>query len=93
MSYIKADDVLPPYLIEMIQQYVDGKNIYISKKDCNRLSWGEKTGTKCELHQRNTLIYQEYLNGVKVSDLAKRYFLSDKSIQRIIRNMKICEPV
>ena len=29
MSYISAEDVLPKELIETIQQYVDGKTIYI----------------------------------------------------------------
>ena len=29
MSYIKAENVLPQELIETIQQYVDGKLIYI----------------------------------------------------------------
>lgn len=93
MSYIKADEVLPREIIKLIQQYIDGENIYIPKKDNNRVRWGEKTGARKELYCRNALIYQEYLSGIKVSVLAKRYFLSDKTIQRIIRNMKISESV
>ena len=46
MSYIKADEVLPQNIIKIIQQYIDGENIYIPKKDGSRVSWGEKTGTK-----------------------------------------------
>lgn len=91
MSYIKADDVLPQSIIKIIQQYIDGENIYIPKKESSRTGWGEKTGTRQELHRRNTLIYQDYLNGAAVSVLAGRYFLSDKSIQRIIRSMKVHE--
>ena len=86
MSYIKADDVLPQNIIKIIQQYIDGENIYIPKKD-----GGAKTGVKKELRRRNALIYREYLDGETVSVLASRYYLSDKSIQRIIREMKICE--
>lgn len=93
MSYIKAEEVLPQNIIHIIQQYIDGENIYIPKKDCNRVGWGEKTGTKNELYQRNVLIYQDYLNGIKVSAIAERYFLSDKSIWRIIRYMKKNESV
>lgn len=93
MSYIKAEEVLPQNIIQIIQQYIDGENIYIPKKDSSRVGWGEKTGTKNELYQRNVLIYRDYLNGSEVSDLAKRYFLSDKSIWRIIRHMKNNEPV
>lgn len=33
MSYIKAENVLPQELIETIQQYVDGKLIYIPCKE------------------------------------------------------------
>ncbi len=93
MSYIKADEVLPQNIVEMIQQYIDGENIYIPKKDSNRIGWGEKSGTRNKIYQRNVLIYKDYLNGIKVSVLSKRYFLSDKSIWRIIRNMRISESV
>ena len=33
MSYVKAENVLPKELIETIQQYVDGKMIYIPCKE------------------------------------------------------------
>lgn len=32
MCYIKAKDVLPLEVIELIQQYVDGEYLYIPKK-------------------------------------------------------------
>ena len=93
MSYIKAESVLPQNIIEIIQQYIDGENIYIPKKTCSRAGWGEKSGTKKELDQRDVLIYRDYLNGERVQVIAERNFLSEKSIWRIIRKMKISEPV
>lgn len=93
MSYIKADEVLPQNIIEIIQQYIDGENIYIPKKGNKRTGWGEKSGINEELKNRNSLIYNDYLCGEKISVLADRYYLSDKSIQRIIRKMKLSEPV
>ena len=33
MSYVKAEDILPRELIEAIQQYVDGRSIYIPTKE------------------------------------------------------------
>ena len=33
MSYIKAENILPKELIEAIQQYVEGKSIYIPSKE------------------------------------------------------------
>ena len=91
MSYIKADEVLPQNIIKIIQQYIDGENIYIPKKKGSRVSWGAKTGARTELTRRNSLIYQDYINGTTVAVLAERYYLSDKTIQRIIRDMRINE--
>lgn len=88
MSYTKAEDILPIEIIEMIQQYVDGQSIYIPRKSDKRVEWGTRTKTKQELFSRNLQIYKEYLDGVKVSDLAGKYYLSEKSIQRIIKNVK-----
>ncbi len=88
MSYIKAADVLPQNIIELIQQYIDGENIYIPKKENDHIGWGEKSGAREEIYRRNTLIYKEHLRGVKTEALAEKYFLSEKSIQRIIRTMK-----
>lgn len=37
---------------------------------------------------RDKEIYKEYLGGLKAQELARKYFLSEKSIQRILRKMK-----
>ena len=88
MGYVKAEEILPMELIELIQQYVDGRNIYIPRKTENRQQWGTGTETKKELMVRNRDIYAEYLAGIKIVELAEKYFLSEKSIQRIVREMK-----
>ena len=36
MGYIRAEEILPDEVIELIQQYVDGTNIYIPRKKENR---------------------------------------------------------
>ena len=43
MGYIRAEEVLPIEIIELIQKYVDGANIYIPRKQENRQEWGAKT--------------------------------------------------
>ena len=53
MSYVNADKILPEDLIREIQRYVDGKAVYIPRKDENMLSWGEKSGIKDKLAKRN----------------------------------------
>lgn len=88
MSYIKADKILPQEIIELIQQYVEGKTIYIPKKVDNRAKWGSGTNIKQELEDRNNQIYNDYLNGIGINDLSDKYFLSEKSIQRIVYNIK-----
>ena len=88
MGYIKAEEILPIEIIELIQQYVDGENIYIPRKSGSRKEWGTTTAGKKELSVRNQRIYEDYLAGIKVTELAERYYLSEKSIQRIIRTMK-----
>lgn len=88
MSYLKAIEVLPEELLELIQKYVEGEYIYIPKKECNRKLWGETTESKKETAVRNTDIYKKYKEGVSVKVLSQMYYLSAKSIQRIILLMK-----
>ncbi len=85
MDYIRAAEILPQELIEQLQQYVDGAAVYIPKKEEEKKAWGEKTNTKTELARRNARIYMEHLAGRPIKELAERYFLAEKSIQRIIR--------
>ena len=88
MSYKKAEAILPIEVIELIQKYVDGECIYIPKKDGNKLSWGSNTSTKKILKIRNANIYKDYLAGMKIKTLAEKYFLSKKSIERIVLQEK-----
>ena len=85
MGYIRAEEILPTEVIEMIQQYVDGENIYIQRKVSHRQAWGTGTQIKQELLLRNQQIHKDYLAGSKTSELACKYYLSEKSIQRILR--------
>ena len=78
-------DLLPKELLEQIQKYVDGKTIYIPKKSENRKRWGENTNTKQFLASRNCQIRWDFQNGMSVNQLAEKYYLSVKSIQRIIK--------
>lgn len=88
MSYIKATDVLPQELLDLIQKYVEGEYIYIPKKECNRKPWGETTRSKEEISARNADIYRIYEDGTSVKSLSEMYYLSPKSIQKIIFKIK-----
>lgn len=88
MSYKRAIQILPNDLLEMIQQYVDGEFIYIPRKSSNKKEWGSNTSTRSELLQRDVQIYEDYLAGNSLQQLSEKYFLSIKSIQRIIRKQR-----
>ena len=85
MSYVKAEDVLPKHLVEEIQQYVDGKLLYVPRKGENSLSWGEKSGTRERMAKRNQTIVERYNAGETVETLSREYFLSEKRIRGILR--------
>ena len=63
MSYKNSIDLLPKELIEQIQEYVDGKVIYIPKKQENKKQWGENTDTKRLLAIRNWQIHTDFEKG------------------------------
>jgi len=88
MSYAKARDIFPNEILEIIQNYVEGEYIYIPKKEENKMAWGELTQSKEELLNRNARIYEDYLTGMSTSTLSKKYYLSPKTVQRIISQKK-----
>lgn len=84
MSYVNANDVLPKILVEEIQKYVDGQLLYIPRKNETSLSWGERSGTKERLAERNQTIVKCYYSGQTIAELSKMFYLSEKRIQGII---------
>ena len=87
MSYRKAEEILPRELIEVIQQYVDGENIYIPRKLEHRKGWGERTQARQELDARNSAICREHREGASVPRLSQKYYLTEKSIWKNKSNL------
>ena len=83
MSYIRAEEILPKELIEAIQRYVDGKSIYIPRKE--KREWGSGTSARAFFRERDEDIYAAYCRGASPAELSRRFSLSEKSIQRIVR--------
>ncbi|WP_330602719.1 CD3324 family protein [Anaerosolibacter carboniphilus] len=88
MKYSNAYNVLPVDIVRMIQEYVNGEYLYIPRKEEQQKKWGENSGSRDALKRRNEEIYQKYLKGAVILDLAQEYYLSDKSIRRIISQQK-----
>lgn len=89
MKYEKAQDILPEDLMKKLQEFADGVYLYIPKKEDNKKAWGEKSGTKKQLYERNKKIYTDFKSGLTIKQLSEKYYLADNSIRRIIREYKI----
>ena len=79
MRYVRAQDILPQDLLDQLQQYIDGEN---------RLSWGDRTHSKQETSARNREILRRALAGESPAQLAEVYFLTEKTIRRILSQEK-----
>ena len=84
MKYIKADSILPVALVEELQNYIQGGYIYIPSKKDNKKKWGELSGYKLEIKQRNIKIKKDYQQGKSIDELSDSYCLSVYSIKKII---------
>ena len=84
MKYINAAMLLPDELVKELQGYIQGGYIYVPAVHEQRRGWGELSGYRKELHQRNSRIIEEYKNGISIEELAERYYLSIHAIRKII---------
>lgn len=85
MRYQKAEDILPAELLAQIQKYADGVYLYIPRRADKRQSWGSSTRYREELRQRNESIRLLHREGLGSGELAERFHLSVKTIERVLR--------
>lgn len=85
MRYLKAEDVLPAQLLAQVQEYADGVYLYIPRRADHRKSWGNSTRYREELEKRNGSIRHLRREGLTAQELAERFHLSVKTIQRVLR--------
>ena len=86
MKYENARDVLPPDLFRQVQSYAAGTLLYIPAAE--KRGWGETTGYRRQLAERNRDIRQAFSHGVAIEALAEVYSLSVESIRRIVYSRK-----
>lgn len=87
MKYENAKDLLPPELLAQVQKYAAGKLLYVPIAE-EAKAWGTATGYRQKLLKRNQTIYNEFVGGKTVSELADEYFLSLDSIKKIVYGKK-----
>lgn len=84
LKYSKGKQVLPEELIREIQNYIQGQYIYIPAKPEAKKKWGETSGNRAIIQNRNAEIHSKYHNGVSLDQLAIEFCLSTDSIRKII---------
>ena len=85
MRYLNAEEILPAELLEQVQRYADGIYLYIPRRADHRQRWGSSTRYREELQQRNESIRLLHREGLDAQELAERFHLSVKTIQRVLR--------
>ena len=88
MGYKNATDILPKGLLDAVQEYVDGEYLYIPRKEYNKKSWGELRKSKEYFSARNSEILKKHLAGTSVKELSEEYYLSIKTIYKIVSSIK-----
>jgi hypothetical protein len=85
MSYLNADELLPPELLRMVQSYVQGSLVYIPREGGEkRLAWGIRSGARESLDRRNAAIREAKAKGRRIDDLADEYGLTAGGIRKIL---------
>ncbi|MBQ2668334.1 MAG: ParB-like nuclease domain-containing protein [Clostridia bacterium] len=87
LKYENAKDIFPEDLLRQIQRYVSGKLIYIPALE-EKKSWGETSGYRQYLVERNRAIRSAFGEGQEIDALAEAYALSPESIKRIVYSRK-----
>lgn len=85
-NYVNAREILPDKLIKEIQKYAKGVNLYIPKTE--REEWGASTGLREELKERNQKMYELYVGGVSIAELAELYHLSEERVRNIVYELQ-----
>lgn len=88
MKYVNAESIFPVELLNEIQKYVNGEMVYVPISKESRKKWGENSGSKIYLNDRNHEIRQLFLDGIKIDQLSARFFLSRDSIKKIVYSKK-----
>ncbi|MHA6253270.1 CD3324 family protein [Oceanobacillus sp. CAU 1775] len=88
MQYKNAKEVLPPSLLKEMQKYIQGDLIYIPKAKQKRAAWGEVSGSRALLAERNEKIFYLYNNGKSMEELEQKFHLSNDSIRKIVYKMR-----
>lgn len=84
MKYINADTILPEELLKEIQRHIPGGLVYIPRPKDAHKKWGENSGGRTVVKERNVKIRQLFAAGTTIDQLAEQFCLSINSIKKIV---------
>ncbi len=84
MKYVKAIDILPEDLLKEVQKYIHGELIYIPKPKGARKGWGECSGSRISLNNRNAEIRENFRKGYTIDQLCDKFYLSFDRVKKIV---------
>ncbi|MBM7566006.1 CD3324 family protein [Paenibacillus sacheonensis] len=84
MKYVNADVVFPEELLKEIRKYVKGGLVYIPSPEGDRKKWGENSGSRAYMVERNDGIRRAFAAGETLDQLSDHYCLSPESIKKIV---------
>ncbi|MCL2372520.1 MAG: GNAT family N-acetyltransferase [Defluviitaleaceae bacterium] len=82
MKYRNATELLPPQLLQELQQYAQGETLYVPR--VKRKSWGEGTGAKSFYLQRDMDIKSRFKQGDNIEKLGDEFFISEDAVKKIV---------
>ncbi|MDX8046746.1 CD3324 family protein [Gracilibacillus sp. S3-1-1] len=83
MKTTKAQEILPEELLLALQEYVQGKSIYIPKRETKN-RWGICSGSRSYYDKRNQQIRNLFHTGTTIEVLATTFSLSVETIKKIV---------
>lgn len=84
MNYQRADSIFPEELLYEIQKYIQDGLIYVPKPKSLHKKWGDNTGSRQTIHNRNEEIRNKFQCTVSIEQLAREYYLSVETIKKIV---------
>ncbi len=84
MKYVNAQAILPEALVKELQSYIQGGYLYIPVEEEQRKRWGEVSGYRQELKERNWQIREAYKEGISMETLSEEYGLSVYAVRKIV---------
>ncbi|MUT68291.1 CD3324 family protein [Paenibacillus sp. NEAU-GSW1] len=88
MKYVSASDILPEPLLQEVQKYIQGSVLYIPSPEGGRRKWGQASGYRDYLLQRNAEMKARFHKGVSLEQLSDFYCLSEESVKKIVYKKK-----